>query len=85
MSSPLADFKTLFAFQAMKDAALEKASQQCYTLIGCFVPLKEYLPLVLAQADAATDTVTEGAHIAVLSALTRGAGRPSALTALAVA
>lgn len=67
----------------MKDAELEKAGQQCCTLIGCFVPPEEYLPLVLAQLDAATDTATEGANIAMVTALTLGAGRPSRRTTLA--
>lgn len=69
----------------MKDAALEKADQQCCTLIGCFVPPEEYLPLVVAQLKAAADTATEAAHIAVLIALTLGAGRPFSPTALAQA
>lgn len=60
----------------MRDAELEKASQQCCMLIGCFVPPEDYLPLVLAQLHAASDTGAEGAGIAVLTALTRGGGRP---------
>lgn len=69
----------------MKDAELEKAGQQCCTLIGCFVPPEEYLPLVLAQLDAASDPASEGASIAVLAALTLGAGMPSMCFTLAQA
>ena len=61
----------------MEDAELEKAGQQCCTLIGCFVP---------PEAPATcTDTGTEGADIAVLTALTQGAGRPSVCNAWAQA
>ena len=61
----------------MEDAELEKVGQQCCTLIGCFVP---------PEAPATcTDTGTEGADIAVLTALTRGAGRPSVFNAWAQA
>ena len=72
----LADSGTVFPVQAMKDAEVEKGVLRCCTLIGCFVPPHEYMPLVLAQLDAATDTAAEGASIAVLTALTQGAGRP---------
>lgn len=60
----------------MRDAELEKAVQRCCTIIGCFVPPQDYMPLVLAQLQPAADSATEGAVIAALTAVTRGAGTP---------
>lgn len=59
----------------MKDAELEKRVVMCCTIIGCFVPNQDYMPTVLAQLDMAADSASEAASLAVLTALTQGAGK----------
>lgn len=77
LSDCLLTCATLYPAQAMRDTELEKAVQRCCMLIGCFVPLQEYLPLLLTQLHTAADTAAEGAVIAALTALAQGAGKPT--------
>ena len=63
--------------QAVKDAKLEKGIQRCCLVMGCFVHSQDYMPLLLAQLDAAAAPAAEAAIVAVLTALIQGAGKRS--------
>ena len=66
--------------QARRHPDLARHVEECCTLVGCFVPCQDYIPLVTAQLEAAADPAAEGASLAVLASLTRGAGKCCLLT-----
>lgn len=60
--------------QAMRDSELGVSVQECCTLIGCFVPSQDYMPLLMVQLESAADPAAEGACLAVWASFTIGAG-----------
>ncbi|KAA6425568.1 MAG: hypothetical protein FRX49_04465 [Trebouxia sp. A1-2] len=49
--------------QAKRDSELGVGVQQCCTLIGCFVPSQDYMPLLMVQLESAADPAAEAACI----------------------
>ncbi|KAL0039469.1 hypothetical protein WJX79_009522 [Trebouxia sp. C0005] len=60
--------------QAKRDSELGVGVQQCCTLIGCFVPSQDYMPLLMVQLESAADPAAEAACLAVWASFTAGAG-----------
>ena len=58
----------------MRDSELGVSVQECCTLIGCFVPSQDYMPLLMVQLESAADPAAEGACLAVWASFTVGAG-----------
>ncbi|KAL0032856.1 hypothetical protein WJX77_002978 [Trebouxia sp. C0004] len=56
--------------QAMRDSELGVSVQQCCTLIGCFVPSQDYVPLLMVQLESAADPAAEAACLAVWASFT---------------
>jgi hypothetical protein len=42
--------------------------------MGCFVPSRDYMPLLMVQLESAADPAAEGACLAVWASFTVGAG-----------
>lgn len=61
--------------QAMRDASLKAVVTECSTLIGCFVPCEETLPLLLHQLQAAAEPAAATAVLNIVAAIIAGAGR----------
>lgn len=47
----------------------------CSTLIGCFVPCEETLPLLLSQLESSGEPSAAAAVLHVIAAVTDGAGK----------
>ena len=47
----------------------------CCTLVGCFVPCEETLPLLLNQLEAAAEPGVAAAVLQIIAAVTTGAGK----------
>lgn len=58
----------------MRDGSLEAAVVDCCTLLGCFVPFQEFWPILNTQLQLAADPAASAAVLAVLAAVTAGAG-----------
>lgn len=61
--------------QAMRDTELAASVQECCTLIGCFVPCQDHMPLIMTHLAMAADPAAEAAALTVLTSLIRGAGK----------
>ena len=58
----------------MRDTTLVAVVTDCSTLIGCFVPSEETMPLLLSQLESAAEPSAAAAVLHVMAAITAGAG-----------
>ena len=59
----------------MREPLLKAVVSDCCTLIGCFVPCEETLPLLLNHLEAAAEPGVAAAVLHIIAAITTGAGK----------
>ena len=59
----------------MREPTLKAAVSDCCTLIGCFVPCEETLPLLLNQLETAAEPDVAAAVLHIIAAITTGASK----------